>query len=340
MFCITAVQASYVIEGTINMKGEWQSTIYLATIDKLDYYTSANAEFIINSANIDVDGNFKLTGDNLPEYSQFYKLYLVKEENSEFNACLYEGGDNHNFIHLVLENSSKIRIDADQNTFAPFGDYSIIGDKENELMNNLGKLIYPSYMYYEIKFPSELQFSKNKLNKDLFTFADTCSSVLVSLAAINCTDYESYYDTNEDRYMIFAEVLKSSLKDHPYTADYINKLRYYSGDYNDSSPVLWKLLCGLLFCVIIALLYYVAKLRIDISKNVPKKEFRKLNYTSQELKILDLIHKGKSNKEIASALFIELSTVKSHINKLYTKLHVKNRTQAKEMAESILKTGV
>jgi len=333
-------QASYAIEGKINMKGEWQSTIYLATIDRLDNYYSANAEFIINSATIDTEGNFKLSGDNLPDHSQFYRLYLVKEENSEFNACLYEGGDNHNFVHLILNNQSDITIDADQNTFAPFGDYTLRGDIENQLMNNLGRLIYPSYMYYEIKFPSELQFSQNKLNKDLFVFADTCSSVLVSLAAINSTDYEGYFDTNEDRYISFGEILKSNFKDHPYTSDYLNKLRYYSRDYENGFSVLWKCLCGLLMFTILGLVYYIQKLRSRIKISPVESKSKLVHYTSQELKILDLIQKGNSNKEIASELFIELSTVKSHINKLYAKLNVKNRAQAKEMAKNIIKTGL
>lgn len=58
-----------------------------------------------------------------------------------------------------------------------------------------------------------------------------------------------------------------------------------------------------------------------------------IHLTNQEIKILQLIQKGKSNKEIASELYIELSTVKSHINKLYSKLNIKNRKEAMVITE-------
>jgi len=50
--------------------------------------------------------------------------------------------------------------------------------------------------------------------------------------------------------------------------------------------------------------------------------------TSAEALILDYVARGKSNKEIAKALFIEVSTVKCHLNRVFPKLGVSNRTQA------------
>ena len=52
--------------------------------------------------------------------------------------------------------------------------------------------------------------------------------------------------------------------------------------------------------------------------------------TTQEEKIAKLICEGKSNKKIASNLFISLSTVKSHIGNLYSKLNVASRRQLVE----------
>jgi len=44
-----------------------------------------------------------------------------------------------------------------------------------------------------------------------------------------------------------------------------------------------------------------------------------------------LINEGKSNKEIAALHFVEVSTVKTHINNLYNKLGVSNRKVAAEV---------
>jgi len=50
--------------------------------------------------------------------------------------------------------------------------------------------------------------------------------------------------------------------------------------------------------------------------------------TPREQEILALIIEGKSNREIADAFVLEISTIKWHINQLYKKLKVRSRVQA------------
>jgi len=50
--------------------------------------------------------------------------------------------------------------------------------------------------------------------------------------------------------------------------------------------------------------------------------------TRREKDVLLELTKGKSNKEIASALYITEKTVKTHISNIFTKLEVSDRTQA------------
>jgi len=50
--------------------------------------------------------------------------------------------------------------------------------------------------------------------------------------------------------------------------------------------------------------------------------------TKRELDVLKEIAKGKSNKEIASSLFITEKTVKTHVSNLLAKLELADRTQA------------
>ena len=54
--------------------------------------------------------------------------------------------------------------------------------------------------------------------------------------------------------------------------------------------------------------------------------------SKQENLVRNLIVQGKSNKEIASELFISLSTVKSHITNIYSKLNVTSRRQLLEIS--------
>jgi LuxR family maltose regulon positive regulatory protein len=57
--------------------------------------------------------------------------------------------------------------------------------------------------------------------------------------------------------------------------------------------------------------------------------------TERELEVLRLIAAGLSNREIAQELVIAVSTVKSHVNHIYGKLGVKNRTQAVAKAHDL-----
>jgi len=59
------------------------------------------------------------------------------------------------------------------------------------------------------------------------------------------------------------------------------------------------------------------------------------NLNNREFEILKLISTGCTNQEIANRLFIALPTVKTHASNLYSKLDVKNRTQAVAKAQSL-----
>jgi len=53
--------------------------------------------------------------------------------------------------------------------------------------------------------------------------------------------------------------------------------------------------------------------------------YKKHEITRREIEIIQLVSQGKTNKEIAEALFITLQTVKDHTHRIYTKTGVRNR---------------
>ena len=56
------------------------------------------------------------------------------------------------------------------------------------------------------------------------------------------------------------------------------------------------------------------------------------NLSPKEKEVIILILEKKKNQEIADQMFVELSTIKTHINKAYKKIGVKNR---KELFKSL-----
>jgi LuxR family maltose regulon positive regulatory protein len=60
-----------------------------------------------------------------------------------------------------------------------------------------------------------------------------------------------------------------------------------------------------------------------------------ISLSGREVEVLGLIADGKSNQEISAELFLALNTVKRHAYNIFTKLDVKNRTQAVTRARQL-----
>lgn len=70
-------------------------------------------------------------------------------------------------------------------------------------------------------------------------------------------------------------------------------------------------------------------LTFKIKRKKTSSSYQQKKLTHQEQKVLELILENKTNKEIASILFVSTSTIKTHINNLYKKLNVTSRNELK-----------
>ncbi|MBN1439640.1 MAG: response regulator transcription factor [Anaerolineales bacterium] len=57
--------------------------------------------------------------------------------------------------------------------------------------------------------------------------------------------------------------------------------------------------------------------------------------SERELDVLRLLAAGRSNPEIAEALYVSLNTVKAHVKSVFGKLGVHNRSQALLKAQEL-----
>jgi DNA-binding NarL/FixJ family response regulator len=69
------------------------------------------------------------------------------------------------------------------------------------------------------------------------------------------------------------------------------------------------------------------KLPTRVAERLAQREQR-ADLSRREMDVLELLIKGRSNKEISSALFVSEDTVKAHLKTLFAKLQVRDRTEA------------
>jgi ATP/maltotriose-dependent transcriptional regulator MalT len=102
-------------------------------------------------------------------------------------------------------------------------------------------------------------------------------------------------------------------------SDQLLTYHYFSYSYYNAAIAVAALITG----IVLTHRYYKSK---NEASGVEQDPLELL--TMKELQIMALICAGKSNKEIADLNYVELSTVKTHINNIYCKLGVKNRREA------------
>jgi DNA-binding NarL/FixJ family response regulator len=101
-------------------------------------------------------------------------------------------------------------------------------------------------------------------------------------------------------------------------SDILLSYHYFKFEYYITAAVLIALTTG----VVLTRMYQKDLVEIEHKENPLD------SLTAKELRVLELIASGKSNKEIASLNYTEVSTVKTHINNIFFKLGVKNRKDA------------
>lgn len=204
--------------------------------------------------------------------------------------------------------------------------------KEVEQPNSTDEEPYDDFAQNEWRkfenFKSQLQESTapgaHKLNTLKSYTRDSLHILTIKLAAIKILEDKQLLDRDIAENTAYYKGLLTQLKDSPiersdylFLEDRINviltenlerRIQYGS----------W-LVYGL--ALLVLLLGFV------IIRQQRTKHHVMANLSRQESAIRNLILEGRSNKEIASELFISLSTVKTHITSIYTKLNVANRQE-------------
>ncbi|WP_167605579.1 helix-turn-helix domain-containing protein [Maribellus sediminis] len=327
------------IKGRISLEEGWQPVVFLAALNSPVDLFVASPDFILAETFIQADGSFEIRTDDVPENPGFYRLYLVKADISlvEFNTT-----ENRNYIHLLLDRNSTIELQASVSNNALVID-GLAGSavKENlDILNFDREYVRRGKMLTGDLTKVRRDFLTNDMTAYIRQFVSSQENALVGLYALyHIDDKNTDFLLNSEFYFDFQQKLEDQFPINTYTDAYNDLLKELIGfrDYVCEMPGIqpkWKdqLIIAESFIIVLLLVFTVwlivtkRKLKFSQANLNPKSLYDSLTTKQQE--ILGMLANGKTNKEIAQELFVEVSTVKTHINNIYRQLNVTTRKEA------------
>ncbi len=329
--------SQYQFDGFANNESQ-NNTVYLSVIEDFRKISGVFPEQILAKESLDSTGYFIFQGNNLPTQNRIYRIHIDTCNESEQITNHFSGHcPTSKEIVFIANNTAQLSFpfSFDQEMFCKV-------ESNNEKANVFLKIdsLKNDMRFAFGTFRSE---ANRKINsKKWFTTLQNYGELLdeplaelyiFSFLSNRSNNLYSYYLKdlkNNDYYKNLLVRLKEKYPNSSYTQQYENELEADLFLINNDKDKLFPwwvylLIIGLFLSIFINLNLFRK------NKNLKKDSFSKEKLTSQEQKTLSLILEDKSNKEIASELFISVSTVKTHINNLYKKLNVTSREEVKNL---------
>ncbi|MEL6916684.1 MAG: helix-turn-helix transcriptional regulator [Bacteroidota bacterium] len=319
-------------------KHNGNKTVYLSVVNDYRRISKIYVEHIISSTQTDSLGIFQFKGDNLPMGNGMYRIHTDGCTGAEMHFDQFSGNcDNSKSVLFIANNKDTVSFPTTMTnetlcSITSTNDKSDVFLKIDELKNRM--------LFDFSDFRSEANRAVNS-EKWFKTFQEYGESLDEPLAEIYIYDFLSdkrnetfqYYLedlVNNDYYHKLLLKLKKAHPNARFTQLYeaeITSDKYLASLQNNTGNFRWDfLLVAVLILSLIGNVYLV--MRQGKTSQANKKQTL-LELTQQERKILELILQHKTNKEIASKIFVSVSTVKTHINSLYKKLKVSSREELK-----------
>lgn len=342
ILCCVSAKAQYLFQGQVD-RDHLQSSVYLSLIEDYRKMSGVFSEQIIAKQSVDSSGQFYFSGNQIDDENRIYRIHIDNCTELEQNQNHFDGHcANSKEILFMAKNRDTINFpfSYDNQIFCQV-------DSKNDHANAFVRIdsIKDAMKFDYGKFRSEAsrELNNKKWFKKLHEFGKNLNEPLAEL---------SIYGFLSDRSNNFHEFYLEDLKSNPYYNDLLNRLssqypnspyltqyqteinadKYSIGDTHETSSS--GLFYVALFIASLSVILNIV-LFLKLAKK-PKKSVIDLkpSLTKQEQTVLEHLLADKSNKEIADALFVSVSTVKTHVNNLFKKLNVQTRNEVKNLFNS------
>ena len=319
--------AQYSISGYLDTPKK-NKRVYLSLLE-FDGVNGISPDQILTSTVTDSLGYFSFEGSLLSDKHALYRIYANLDEDVE-GVQKYDMEDLknfHNFIFsnndtIVFKRNSKFWFSSNNNTNPIDKEWNAYGSYAEKLRLELldfnnEKIIKQSTQQFLGELKSYVITKKTHPLTSLVLLGSLPKSAIKK----DLSDDAEFYDELQSN-------LNDYYKNSSYAIQYKNLLTdLYKSETQEELSFFKKLSYGLVsLCLLFLGAMIFLSIKLKQARNIQPVPID-FSLTTQEEKVAELMLDNKTNKEIASELFISLNTVKTHIRNLYAKLEVRNRTE-------------
>jgi DNA-binding CsgD family transcriptional regulator len=320
----------YSISGYLDTP-EKNKRVYLCLL-QFNEVNALDPDQILTSTVTDSLGYFSFEGSLLSDKHALYRIYANLDEDVE-GVQKYDIEDLKNFHNFIFSNTDTIVFKKNKKLWFSSYDNTNTIDKEWRTHNSYAQKLHSEFL--DLNNEKIIKQTTDQFLRELKSFVLKKEShpltTIILLGSLPKSAIKKDLGDNPEFYVN----LLGQLNDYYNSSSYALQYRGFLDDLYRSEPkeeltFFKKLSYALGFLCLLFLggiVFLVIKLNHARTLQQNPIDF---SLTSQEEKVADLMIDNKSNKEIASELFISLNTVKTHIRNLYGKLEVSNRTEFEE----------
>ena len=328
LFLISPYIQAMKLEGKISVDSTWRQVVYISIINEFKDLNTASYHFLIAEVPLDSNGSFKVEINGLPEQDHLYRIHICPEGDPI--STIIVGGQSENFLHFVANARSHIAITGGNGKFIS-RNITVRGHPANASLSRLFEWKNMLHTAPSLATGQNRARIQNEMKNNLLQMMDTSSFSLVRLMAL------FHYDELED--MPLLSIYEDQMErlpvsdSSPYANHFRDRLEYLTFQNNENKQGRVSFTSGLFTGITVIFLLFVF-----FFFNHQRGQFRNLQnhqqhiydlhkLSSQERRVWDLLKERRSNKEIASILNIEVTTVKSHVYRIYNKMGIKSRKE-------------
>lgn len=336
LFC----EAQYSFSGYIN-PDEWQNTVYLSIVEDYRKMSGVYSEQIIAKTTAYETGFFEFKGNMLDAENRIYRIHVDKCSETQQDLNHFNGhcSDSEELL-FIAKNTDTLNLPFSFGNQV-FCKIESSNPKANAFLKIDSLKNDMRFAYGAVRSKANRKLNNKKWFKALQSYGEALNEPIAELSIYaylsdRSSDLHSYYVEdlqNNTYYDNLKTRLENAYPNATYTVQYRNELaadRYMLASSGENSiGTNWNIY--LYFILALSFLLNAFLLYRNWKQKQSKTEDLKAKLSKQEQVVLEHLLKDKTNKDIAEALYLSVSTVKSHTNNIYKKLNVQSRDDAKSL---------